>query len=63
MSCGVGRRHSLDLMLLWCRTAAAALIQLLDCELPHAAGAALKTKNKQTNKKNPMTGNINVKLF
>ena len=31
-------------MLLWCRLAAAALIQLLAWELPYAAGVALKRK-------------------
>ena len=48
MSCGVGRRHGLDPMLLWlwCRPAAAALIQPLDLELPYAVGSALKKKKK-----------------
>ena len=46
MSYGVGHRHSSDLALLWlwCRPAAAALIQLLAWELPYAAGMALKSK-------------------
>ena len=47
MSCGVGRRHALDLALLWlwCRPAATALIRLLDWESPYAKDAALeKTK-------------------
>ena len=35
---------------LWCRPAAAALIQPLGWELRYAAGAALKSKTKQTNK-------------
>ena len=50
MSCGVGRRLSLDLALLWlwCRPAAAALIRPLARKPPHAVGAALKSK--QTNK-------------
>ena len=55
MSCCVGHRCSLDPVLLWLRrrSAAAAPIQPLACELPHAAGAALKrqkakTKTKQT---------------
>ena len=32
---------------LWCRLAAAAPIQPLACELPHAAGAALKRQKKK----------------
>ena len=35
---------------LWCRPAAAALIRPLACELPYAAGAALKGKKKQNKK-------------
>ena len=48
MSCGVGHRHGLDLVLLWLwqRLAAVALIQPLAWELPYAAGVALKRKNK-----------------
>ena len=47
MSCGVGRRRSSDLMLLWlwCRLEAIALIGPLAWELPyvaHAVYAALK---------------------
>ena len=40
MSCGVGHRHGLDLVLLWlwCRPAAVAPIQPLAGELPYAAG-------------------------
>ena len=46
MSCGVGCRHSLDLMLLWlwCRPAAAGPIRPLAWELPCAAGVALEKK-------------------
>ena len=58
MSCGVGRRHGSDPVLLWLwrRPAAIAPIQPLAWEPPYAAGAALKkTKDKknkkQTNKK------------
>ena len=41
-----------DLVLLWCRLAAAALIRLLAWELPYAMGMALKIKRtKQKNKK------------
>ena len=55
---GVGRRHGLDLALLWlwCRPAATALSSPLAWELSYAEGSALKTKtkpNEQTNKKNP----------
>ena len=46
MSCGVGLRHGLDpvWLWLWCRPAAAALIQTLVRELSYAAGAALRRK-------------------
>ena len=52
MSCGVGRRCSSDLVLLWlwCKLAATALIRLLAWEPPYASGAALKRQDKQTNK-------------
>ena len=48
-SCGVGRRRGLDSawLRLWCRPAAAAPIRLLAWELPHAAGAALKSQKKK----------------
>ena len=54
MTCGVDHRHGSDPMLwLWCRQAAAALIQSLAWELPYAALAALKSKQtKNKNKKN-----------
>ena len=55
MSCGIGPRHSLDpeLLWLWYRPVAAALIRPLAWELLCAASAALKSQktNKQTNKK------------
>ena len=54
MSCSVGRRHNLDLVLLclWCRPVATALIGALAWELPYASGAALKKKqNTHTHKK------------
>ena len=35
-------------MWLWCRLAAAPLIQFLACELPYASGAALKSKQNKT---------------
>ena len=49
---GVGHRCHLDLVLpwLWCRPAAAGLIRPLAWELPYAAGAAIKRKNKQNSK-------------
>ena len=57
MSCGVGRRHSLALALLWLwrRPAATAPIGPLAWEPPYAMGAALeKDKRQKTNKqKNP----------
>ena len=46
MSCGVGHRHSLDLAVLWCRPAAAALLQPLACELPSIVVVVLKRKKK-----------------
>ena len=48
MTCGVGRRCGLDpsLLWLWCRPAAAALTGPLAWEPLHAAGAALKSKEK-----------------
>ena len=44
MSCGVGRRHGSDLVLLWLwhRQAATALTGPLAWEPPYAAGMALK---------------------
>ena len=57
MSCGVGHRCSLDLVLLWlwCRPAARAPIYPLAWEPPYATGVALKwQKDKKTkNKKHP----------
>ena len=49
MSCGVGRRRSLVLALLWLwhRPAAVAAIRPLGWKLPHAAGAALKIQKKK----------------
>ena len=48
MSCGVGQKPGLDLVLLWLwhRTAAAAPIGSLAWDPPYAAGAALKDTNK-----------------
>ena len=49
MSCGVGCRHGSNLMWLWlwCRLAAAALIQPLAWEPPYVMSAALKSKEKK----------------
>ena len=49
MSCGVGRRNSLDLALLWlqCRLAALGPIGPLAWELPYAMGVALKSKEQK----------------
>ena len=51
MSCGAGHRRGLEpeLLWLWRRLAAVALIGPLVWELPYAVGSALKNK-KQTNK-------------
>jgi len=42
----IGCRHGLDpvLLRLWCKSAAAALIQHLGWELPYATGAAIKRR-------------------
>ena len=56
VSCGAGRRHSSDLVLLWLwrRPAPVALIRPLAWEPPYAAGVALekgkKTKQQQQQK-------------
>ena len=52
MSCGVGRRGSLDpaLLWLWCRWAAIAQIQPLAWEPPYAVDAALKKKKEKRKK-------------
>ena len=47
ISCGVGRRCGSDLMRLWLRPAAAALIQPLAWELTCAASAVLRSKKKK----------------
>ena len=49
MSCGVGRRHSSDLALLWLwhRLAAAAPIRPLAWEPPYAVGAAQEKAKRQ----------------
>ena len=52
VSCGVGRRCSSDLALLWlwCRLAAAAPIKPLAWETPHAMDAALEQAKRPINK-------------
>ena len=52
MSCGGSHRRDLDLELLWlwCRLAAVALIQSLAGEIQYATGAALKTQKKKKKK-------------
>ena len=60
MSCAVGLRHALELVLLWLwhRLAAEAPIRTLAWEFPYAMGAALKSKKKkQTNKKQKLKKN------
>ena len=47
MSYGIGHRRSLDLVLLWCRPAAVALIRPLVREPPYASRVALKSKKKK----------------
>ena len=63
MSCGVGRRCSSDLMLLWlwCRPAAVAPIGSLAWEPPYAStGAALKRQKVKKKKKDVHSNNINT---
>ena len=49
VSCGVGRRHGSDpvLLWLWCRLAALALTGPLAWEPPYVVGAALKSEKKK----------------
>ena len=53
VSCGIGCRHGLDLVLLWLwrRPTAVVPIGPLAWELPYASGTALKTKDKKKKKK------------
>ena len=44
INCHVGCRHGSDLVWLWCRPTAVALVQPLAWELPYAMGAGLKSK-------------------
>ena len=52
VSCGVGHRRCLDLVLLWlwCRSAAIPPIRPLAWEPPYAVGAALKRQKQKTKK-------------
>ena len=49
MSCGIGRRHGSDLVLLWlwCRPVATVPIRSLARELPYAAVMGLKSPLKK----------------
>ena len=65
MSCGVGRKHGLDPMLLWFwhRPVASTLIRTLVWEPPYAMGVAQEkakrqNKTKQTNKQKPHQKNL-----
>ena len=53
MSCGVGHRRSSDpeLLWLWCRPAAIALIRSLAWEPPYAKGVAPEKRQKKKKKK------------
>ena len=64
MSCGIGRRHGLDLALLWLwyRPAATALIQPLAWEPPYAVGVALRRQKKKRTGKSGMYGVENIKV-
>ena len=59
--CGMGRRHSSDLAVLWlwCGPAAAAPIRPLAWELPYAKGEALKSsKTKQNKAEGPFPSHV-----
>ena len=53
MSCGVGRRRSLDSVLLWfwCRLVATALFRPLAWEPPYATGVTIEKAKRQKKKK------------
>ena len=64
MSCGIGRRHCLDLVLwLWGRPAATAPIRPLAWEFPYAMGEALKKPKKKKKKKRKEKNLNNVLSF
>ena len=50
VTCSIGRRHSSDLVLLWCRLGAVAAIRPLAWELPFALAVALKKFLKKLKK-------------
>ena len=50
ISCGVGHRPSLDVVLLGLRLVATAPIRPLAWECPYATGAVLKSKKKKKKK-------------
>ena len=58
VSCGVGRRHGSDLMLLWLwyKPAAVASIGPIAWEPPYAAGVAIKRKPDQTHRSREQNG-------
>ena len=55
MSCGVGRRHGLDpvLLWLWCRLVATAPIGPLAWESPYAKGSAQEKDKKEKASEHP----------
>ena len=57
VSCGVGCRRGLDLVLLglWCRPAAVVLIQSLAWKLPYAIDVTLKSKTTKMTTENSQT--------
>ena len=59
MSCGVGRRRSSDVALLWLWPGATAPITPLAWEPPYASGAAVE-KGKKKKKKVTLTDNNEV---
>ena len=65
MSCGVGRRRGLDLVLLglWYRPTATALILPLAWEPPYALGVALKSKIKLKKFKSSPPGTVGVQMM
>ena len=62
MSCGVGRRHSSDpeLLWLWRRPAAVALIGPLAWEPPYDVGVALEKTKRQKKKKQTHSRSIHT---
>ena len=50
VNCGVGHRRGSDLVWLWCRPVAVALIGPLAWEPPYAASTVLKSQKKKKKK-------------